>query len=116
VSEPRPLSREEVVERLATLIRDEAYPEFSAAPPPEWASRAAAKVIDFHQPMLRDTLLDAAREQAATEARRELLAAVEGLRPETPQDRDVMPMTAGYCDAIDAVLALLAPSEKGARG
>jgi hypothetical protein len=76
-AEPRTLTREEVIERLATLIRNEAYPEFSAAPPPEWASRAAAKVIDFHQPMLRDTLLDATREQAATEARRELLAGVQ---------------------------------------
>lgn len=33
-------------EELAYLIRDEAYPEFKHAPPPQWATRAAFAVLD----------------------------------------------------------------------
>jgi hypothetical protein len=74
VSAPgRNLTHAEVVERLATLIRDEAFPEFGSAPPPEWASRAAEKIIALHQPMLRDDLL----RQAIAAERARLTAAVE---------------------------------------
>lgn len=54
---PRELTRDEVIEVLATMMRDEAYPDFRLAPAPEWARRAAAKIIDYHQPMLRDHLV-----------------------------------------------------------
>jgi hypothetical protein len=73
----RALTRDEVIDRLATMIRDEAYPEFWLAPAPEWSRRAAAKVIDYHQPMLRDHLLAEARAAALAEVR----AAVEALPP-----------------------------------
>ena len=52
------------------------------------------------------------REQAATEARRELLAKVEGL----PHDKEYHRQHGVEMVERAAVLALLAPSEKGARG
>jgi hypothetical protein len=61
---PRELTRPEVVDILARMMRDEAYPEFRLAPPPAWATRAAERIIDYHQPMLRDVLLQEAKREA----------------------------------------------------
>ena len=71
--------------------------------------------------------INAIEEQAATEVRRELLAKVEGLRPsDFPEPRTNEPIRDwdsfhvgvgnGMASMQLRILALLAPSEKGARG
>ena len=68
-----------------------------------------------YKTMLRHVL--AIEEQAATEARRELLAKVEGLRREyvsPPEQADSI--DAEFGTLFNRIAALLAPSEKGARG
>lgn len=90
--EPRKLTHAEVVDRLARIMRDRAYPEFTQAPPPLWATDAAEQIIRYHKPMLRD---DVVRE-AVDDERARLWVAL-----------DQLPASVLDADALDAVRALL---------
>lgn len=46
-------SREALVDHLSRVMRDRAYPEFTAAPPPLWARDAAETVAAFYEGVAR---------------------------------------------------------------
>lgn len=50
------MSREQVIDHLAHLMRDRAYPEYTKAPVPLWASDAAESVLAFFEEKVRERL------------------------------------------------------------
>jgi len=108
----RPLTHGEVIDRLARIMRDSLDPSFKDAPPPAWAEAAAAEIIAYHQPMLRDTILDAhlerepARYAALVEAAR---AVVDWRYGSATFSWTVQP---GITDRIDALRAALDREEQ----
>lgn len=67
IPDPTPAPAEAVaafhIDQLARVIRNEEYPEFKAAPPPDWAVRAAHKIVEFHQGLVLEGVLAADRER-----------------------------------------------------
>lgn len=66
MTDPTPAPAEAVafhIDQLARVIRNEEYPEFKAAPPPDWAVRAAHRIIEFHQGLVLEGVLAADRER-----------------------------------------------------
>lgn len=50
------MSREQVIDHLAHLMRDRAYPEYTKAPVPLWATDAAEKALAFFEEKVRERL------------------------------------------------------------
>jgi hypothetical protein len=113
MGDPRPLTRGEVIDRLARIIRDSLDPSFRETPPPAWAEAAAAEIIAYHQPMLRDTILAAHLDAAlsAARARVEALGALATMYRPVRADRDdpdaLMTRLDIVCDEIEKVVAAL---------
>lgn len=69
-------SREDHLDHLARVMRDRAYPEFAAAPPPLWATDAAEAILSEFESLYR-----AAREARADEIDVDLLTKVLAVCP-----------------------------------
>jgi hypothetical protein len=50
------MSRAELLDHIAHVMRDRAYPEFTQAPLPLWATDAAETVLAFFESKVRETL------------------------------------------------------------